>query len=305
MSTPGTSVHHHTNGFVWDSTDVTCSSSGCSAAPRSCSPPSDSLAPSWRSPTACRRAGCPSPSRCPSRRRPCSSRRSGRTATDYYNIVQKQAGVEILPGYTTQIWGYNGITARPDDQGPTQGRKAVVRQANNLPARAPDAAATRLDVGPPPRVRVAAGVRRLRQRHHATPASARTTATRTPRTRARSGTTTTACTTRRRTSTWAWPACTSMHDDLEQALAIPQGAYDVPLIVARRDLRQRRRAHLRRQQRVGVFGDVILVNGRPWPVMQVERRKYRFRILNASISRSYDCSSHRRPVLRSSRRTAG
>ena len=36
-----------------------------------------------------------------------------------------------------------------------------------------------------------------------------------------------------------------------------------------------------------MFGDVILVNGRPWPVMRVERRKYRFRILNASISRTY------------------
>jgi FtsP/CotA-like multicopper oxidase with cupredoxin domain len=35
------------------------------------------------------------------------------------------------------------------------------------------------------------------------------------------------------------------------------------------------------------FGDVILANGKPWPVMKVERRKYRFRILNASISRSF------------------
>ena len=37
-----------------------------------------------------------------------------------------------------------------------------------------------------------------------------------------------------------------------------------------------------------MFGDVILVNGRPWPVMKVERRKYRFRILNASVSRTYE-----------------
>ena len=37
----------------------------------------------------------------------------------------------------------------------------------------------------------------------------------------------------------------------------------------------------------GVYGDVILVNGVPWPSMPVEARKYRFRILNASISRSY------------------
>ena len=37
----------------------------------------------------------------------------------------------------------------------------------------------------------------------------------------------------------------------------------------------------------GLWGDVILVNGSPWPVMQVKRRIYRFRVLNASISRSY------------------
>ena len=40
----------------------------------------------------------------------------------------------------------------------------------------------------------------------------------------------------------------------------------------------------------GIYGDVILVNGVPWPVMKVEPRKYRFRILNASVSRSYDLS---------------
>src|SRR3712207_2355125 len=36
----------------------------------------------------------------------------------------------------------------------------------------------------------------------------------------------------------------------------------------------------------GLWGDVILVNGVPWPVMKVQRRIYRFRILNASIARS-------------------
>jgi FtsP/CotA-like multicopper oxidase with cupredoxin domain len=35
------------------------------------------------------------------------------------------------------------------------------------------------------------------------------------------------------------------------------------------------------------MGDVILVNGVPWPNMPVEQRVYRFRMLNASISRSY------------------
>jgi spore coat protein A, manganese oxidase len=40
----------------------------------------------------------------------------------------------------------------------------------------------------------------------------------------------------------------------------------------------------------GIYGDVILVNGVPWPKMEVEPRKYRFRFLNASVSRSYDMS---------------
>jgi spore coat protein A len=37
----------------------------------------------------------------------------------------------------------------------------------------------------------------------------------------------------------------------------------------------------------GTYGDIVTVNGKPWPAMPVERRKYRFRILNGSISRSY------------------
>lgn len=35
------------------------------------------------------------------------------------------------------------------------------------------------------------------------------------------------------------------------------------------------------------FGDAILVNGRAWPRMAVEQRKYRFRLLNGSDSRFY------------------
>ena len=42
-----------------------------------------------------------------------------------------------------------------------------------------------------------------------------------------------------------------------------------------------------------LFGDVITINGVAWPRMQVERRKYRFRILNASVSRSYELQMNR------------
>ena len=36
------------------------------------------------------------------------------------------------------------------------------------------------------------------------------------------------------------------------------------------------------------FGDTNLVNGKVWPVMEVEPRKYRFRMLNGANSRFYD-----------------
>jgi spore coat protein A len=37
----------------------------------------------------------------------------------------------------------------------------------------------------------------------------------------------------------------------------------------------------------GVLGDVILVNGAPWPVLEVAAARYRFRLLNASNARRY------------------
>jgi spore coat protein A len=47
-----------------------------------------------------------------------------------------------------------------------------------------------------------------------------------------------------------------------------------------------------------IFGDFILVNGVPWPVMDVEPRKYRFRVVNASDSRIYVLAlSNNEPLL--------
>lgn len=36
-----------------------------------------------------------------------------------------------------------------------------------------------------------------------------------------------------------------------------------------------------------MWGDVIHVNGQPWPFLDVEPRKYRFRFLNSAVSRSF------------------
>jgi FtsP/CotA-like multicopper oxidase with cupredoxin domain len=81
-----------------------------------------------------------------------------------------------------------------------------------------------------------------------------------------------------------------LHDPLEASLPIPKGAYDVPLIVSDAMFNADGSLLFDNHSESGMYGDVILVNGRPWPTMRVQRRKYRFRLLNASVSRSYKWS---------------
>ncbi len=83
-----------------------------------------------------------------------------------------------------------------------------------------------------------------------------------------------------------------LHDPVEQSLGVPQGRYDVPLIVRDAMFATNGALIYDDNSESGVYGDVILVNGVPWPEMVVERRKYRFRILNASVSRSYTWQLH-------------
>lgn len=79
-----------------------------------------------------------------------------------------------------------------------------------------------------------------------------------------------------------------LHDDHERALGLPQGGpYDVPVVIKDAAFDTRGGLIYDDNSESGVFGNAILVNGVPWPEMTVERRKYRFRFLNASISRSF------------------
>jgi len=81
-----------------------------------------------------------------------------------------------------------------------------------------------------------------------------------------------------------------LHDPWERGLGIPVGPdnpYDVGLTVRDAIFGTDGQLIYDDNSQSSVQGDVILVNGRPWPVMQVEPRKYRFRVLNASVSRSY------------------
>ena len=78
-----------------------------------------------------------------------------------------------------------------------------------------------------------------------------------------------------------------LHDEREQSLGIPQGRYDVPLIIKDAMFGQDGGLVYDDNSESGIYGDVILMNGVPWPYMEVEPRKYRFRFLNSSVSRSY------------------
>ncbi|MGC5076253.1 multicopper oxidase family protein [Agrococcus sp. DT81.2] len=76
-----------------------------------------------------------------------------------------------------------------------------------------------------------------------------------------------------------------IHDPLERQL-LPQGEFDVGLTISDAMFASNGALAYDDEDHSGLWGDVMLVNGKPWPVMKVQKRVYRFRILNACISRS-------------------
>jgi len=205
--------------------------------------------------------------------------------TDIYSLVQQQKSVDILPGLKTDIWGYNGVTPGPTIK-VAQGRETIVRQANALPGLHPTLrykpwTSTHLhgSASKPQYDGYASDVTnpgQFKDYHYPNNQNARTL--------------------------WyhdhgvhitapnvgmGLAAMYILHDDQELSLPIPHGDYDVPLILMDAMFTSSGQLLHDDHSQSGFFGDVILVNGRPWPTMPVERRKYRFRILNASVSRSY------------------
>ena len=86
---------------------------------------------------------------------------------------------------------------------------------------------------------------------------------------------------------WMGLAGAFIYDDaFEQSLDLPQGAYDVPLMVTDREFDADNQIPYRFVSG-GVFGDVILVNGVPQPFFEVGDRRYRFRLYNTSNRRDY------------------
>ena len=204
--------------------------------------------------------------------------------TDFYDITQRAADAAILPGLTTTIWGYHGVTP-----GPTivahQGTPAVVRPRNTLPplhptlrykpwtsthlhgsASLPQYDGYASDVTNPgqfkdyhyPNIQ---GARTLWYHDHGVHITAPN-------------------------AYMGLAGFYVLHDAHELSLPIPHGRYDVPVVVKDALFTNSGQLIFDDDGHSGLFGDVILVNGRPWPAMNVERRTYRFRFLNASVSRS-------------------
>ena len=100
-------------------------------------------------------------------------------------------------------------------------------------------------------------------------------------------------------------------DDEEQALALPRGDYDLPLVIQDRTFGDNNHLHYlagtgpeaapahgsppqapgmgsgMMTRMMGFFGDTILVNGQPDATLKVATHAYRLRVLNASNARTY------------------
>jgi len=87
-----------------------------------------------------------------------------------------------------------------------------------------------------------------------------------------------------------------IRDDVEDQLDLPKGPYEIPLVIYDRLLRQDGQldypvsGNPERPWVPEVFGNVMMVNGRAFPFLEVEERKYRFRVLNAANGRFFHLS---------------
>ncbi|MEU1265971.1 multicopper oxidase family protein [Streptomyces cellulosae] len=239
--------------------------------------------------------------------------------TDTYDLTQRHTELEILPGLRTRAWTYGGTFP-----GPTivsrSGRRTVVRHRNELDRPAvvhlhgghtPAAG----DGYPTSLILPADGsydARRLHQDmsggshgmtvdHGAMDLSEGTRAYTYPFDQ-------------RAATLWyhdhrmgytgaaVWMGLAGfhlVHDDEEERLPLPRGDRDIPLMITDRSFAEDgsfqypwldsglHTPGVQDAYMNGVLGDVVLVNGAPWPVLETERLRYRLRFLNGSNARPY------------------
>ena len=224
--------------------------------------------------------------------------------TDDYRLTVRAADVEILPGLPTRIWGYDG-----QFPGPTilarSGREVSVRVRNELAVPT----VTHLHGG-----RTPAG-------HDGYPtdlilpvgtdwAGQRLTGT------ASVGARNYRYPLQQRASTLWYHDHTMdftgpnvyrglagfflVGDEQDDALPLPRGDRDLPLMVCDRAFAadgsfrypavspDQATPGVQAEYMGGVLGDVVLVNGAPWPWHEVDGARYRLRLLNASNARRFE-----------------
>lgn len=98
-----------------------------------------------------------------------------------------------------------------------------------------------------------------------------------------------------------------LRDNQEDSLNLPKNEYEIPLVIQDKSFNEDGSLHYDSNALLKAdgtqevvdgkpvftsnpefFGNVITVNGKAWPYLQVEPRKYRFRMLNGSDSRFYN-----------------
>ncbi|MEO8620495.1 MAG: multicopper oxidase domain-containing protein [bacterium] len=195
---------------------------------------------------------------------------------DYFDLVEEARDIQVMPGALTRIWGYNGSFPGPTIS-VTRNRRAVLRVHNALTAHtavhlhggntdpASDGFPTDMIVAGAQREYVYANRSRaatLWYHDHAMDHTGRNVY-------------------------MGLAGLYLIRDEEEAALRLPAGQNELPMILQQRRITQAGELAYQDGDRIGVGGDITLVNGVPWPLLEVAARKYRLRILNASNSTSY------------------
>ncbi|MDB4895127.1 MAG: Bilirubin oxidase [Firmicutes bacterium] len=79
-----------------------------------------------------------------------------------------------------------------------------------------------------------------------------------------------------------------LEDEAEEQLGLPSGPFDIPLMFQDRTFTADGSLFYPAAFPGDFFGNINLVNGKVWPFLAVEPRRYRFRLLNAANMRFYN-----------------
>jgi spore coat protein A, manganese oxidase len=240
---------------------------------------------------------------------PPAARPVGRdaTGTDHYLITQRVGQAEILPGVRTPILGYDGIFPGPTFE-TRRGRPIVVRHRNELPVptvvhlhgghTAAEHDGWPLDLVLP------VGRSGGWTGHHGM-LGAVTAGERDYRYGSDQRAATLWYHDHRMdfTAPAVYRGLAGFHlvrDEVEDGLALPRGDRELPLMICDRsfaadgsfaypglDQGMRALPGVQADWTEGVLGDVILVNGAPWPVHEVDAARYRLRLLNSANARRF------------------